>query len=262
MSRKPWVVSSAHFAPVRSRIVLIATVVPCRNSRAARKLASAFVTPFSMPSTSRVGVVSVLPSCSTPVVSSKAATSVKVPPTSADSRIRLDSIVLKQVLREILRATRTISTAANGRNVSRRAHALRYLCAQHRHDIAGKEADRTQGFLPRQVAEGELPDEVVAQCCIELLRQETRDRGRRAGDALAALDHEVECGRTRMRLLPAVPPEQMREARVPHQIGAARKLHRFRVGQRHDDEAAEAELRKRRRGRVHLRPARAVAVYR
>ena len=44
-------------------------------------------TPFSMPVTSRCGVVSVLPSRSAPVFSSNAATSVKVPPTSADRRI-------------------------------------------------------------------------------------------------------------------------------------------------------------------------------
>ena len=44
-------------------------------------------TPLSMPVTSRCGVVSVLPSRSAPVFSSNAATSVKVPPTSADRRI-------------------------------------------------------------------------------------------------------------------------------------------------------------------------------
>ncbi len=55
-------VSNAHFAPLRSRMVLIATVVPCRNIRAAAKRESALPTPFSMPLTSRCGVVNVLPS--------------------------------------------------------------------------------------------------------------------------------------------------------------------------------------------------------
>ena len=87
MSRKPCVVSSAHFAPLRSRMVLIATVVPCRNIRAAENCEPALTTPLSMPVTSRCGVVSVLPSRSAPVFSSNAATSVKVPPTSADRRI-------------------------------------------------------------------------------------------------------------------------------------------------------------------------------
>src|SRR5882757_10246338 len=96
MSRKPWVVMSAQDAPVRSRIVLMATVVPWRKSLAARKLAPALVTPFSMPATRRGGVVKVFPSESSPVVSLNAATSVKVPPTSADRRILLDSIVLNR----------------------------------------------------------------------------------------------------------------------------------------------------------------------
>jgi hypothetical protein len=52
-----------------------------------REAREALPTPFSMPVTSRCGVVSVLPSLSAPVASSNAATSVKVPPTSADRRI-------------------------------------------------------------------------------------------------------------------------------------------------------------------------------
>src|SRR6185503_16049829 len=87
MSRKPCVVSSAHFAPLRSRMVLIATVVPWRNSPAAENCEPALPTPLSMPVTSRCGVVSVLPRRSAPVASSNAATSVNVPPTSADRRM-------------------------------------------------------------------------------------------------------------------------------------------------------------------------------
>ena len=49
------------FAPERSRRVLIATVVPCSISRARASVESALWTPVTMPSTSRCGVVSVLP---------------------------------------------------------------------------------------------------------------------------------------------------------------------------------------------------------
>src|SRR5687767_8521356 len=68
-------------------MVLIATVVPCRNNRASSNRVPAFSTPLSMPVTSRAGVVRVLPSVSSPVASSNAATSVNVPPTSAERRI-------------------------------------------------------------------------------------------------------------------------------------------------------------------------------
>src|SRR3982074_1585312 len=174
MSRKPCVVSSAQGAPVRSRMVLIATVVPCRNSRAERKRAPALVTPASMPSTSRAGCVSVLPSLSSPVVSSNAATSVKVPPTSADSLIWFNSIALKQLpvgWVELLRDPTLRATALNCW-VSRRArpnlHGHRRtvggdcLPAQFWHHLVGEEADRAQAFLARQIAEGELADVVVA----------------------------------------------------------------------------------------------------
>src|ERR1700682_5114254 len=160
MSRKPCVVRSAQGAPVRSRMVLIATVVPCRNSRAERKRAPALVTPASMPSTSRAGVVSVLPSGSSPVVSSKAATSVKVPPTSADSLIWFI----------LARHRRTVGGDS--------------LPAQFWHHLVGEETDRPQAFLARQIAEGELADEVVAAGLVELRGEELRDGRGRAGDAL------------------------------------------------------------------------------
>src|SRR6266550_1676305 len=85
MSRKPSVMSSAVFAPVRSRIVLMAMVEPCRNRPASAKLVPAFATPVSMPSTRASGVDSALPSSKRPLASSKAAMSVKVPPISAAS---------------------------------------------------------------------------------------------------------------------------------------------------------------------------------
>src|SRR5262249_4729750 len=87
MSRKPSVINSAVRAPVRSRMVLMATVEPCRNSPAERKSLLAFSTPLSMPSTNRCGVDNVLPNESAPVCSSNTATSVKVPPMSAARRM-------------------------------------------------------------------------------------------------------------------------------------------------------------------------------
>src|SRR5688500_11481621 len=83
MSRKPCVVTSATLAPLRSSMVLMAMVEPCRNRFASPRRVPALDTPSVMPSTRRPGVVSVLPRSSAPELSSKAATSVKVPPMSA-----------------------------------------------------------------------------------------------------------------------------------------------------------------------------------
>src|SRR4051812_21122543 len=86
MSRKPRVVMSATFAPLRSSMVLMAMVEPCRKRLASASCVPALCTPSLMPSTRRAGVVSVLPRSSAPERSSKAATSVKVPPMSAAMR--------------------------------------------------------------------------------------------------------------------------------------------------------------------------------
>src|SRR6266566_1422511 len=77
---------SAVLAPVRSRMVFIATVDPWRNKPASAYAVPAFPTPAVMPSTRRCGVDSALPSLSLPVAASNAATSVKVPPMSAARR--------------------------------------------------------------------------------------------------------------------------------------------------------------------------------
>src|SRR5262245_40638350 len=260
MSRNPCVVMSAQVAPVLSKMVLTAIVVPCRNSRAARNCAPAFATPFSTPATSRAGVVSVLPRRSSPVVSSNAATSVKVPPTSAYSRSSLDSIVLKRKLRQDA-AVATISTASSRRNAGPVLHAGGRFRTENRHDLAGEKADRPQALVARQIAEGELPDEVVAAGVIELGGEELRHRRRRAGDALAALDHQVEGRRAGMRLLALMPAEQIGKARVPDQVGAPRERHCRRVGRRHHNEAAEPELRERGGARMHLRPDRAITLH-
>src|SRR5712691_371366 len=102
------------------------------------------------------------------------------------------------------------------RNAGRRGGDL--PAAQLRHHLADEAADRLQAFPQRQIAERELPDQVVAAGLLELGGEELRDRGRRAGDALAALDHPIEGRGARMRLLAIVPPEQMGKARMPYQV--------------------------------------------
>ena len=96
------------------------------------------------------------------------------------------------------------------------------LRAQERHHLAGEEADRLQAFLAGQIAEGELPDHVVATSFGKLRVEEPSHRCRRAGNALAALDQQIEGRGTGMRLRPSMPAEQMRKARVPDEVGAAR----------------------------------------
>src|SRR3954451_19107956 len=63
----------------------MAMVEPCRNRLASPNLVVASRTPVVMPVISRRGVLSVLPNRISPVLSSSAATSVKVPPISAAS---------------------------------------------------------------------------------------------------------------------------------------------------------------------------------
>src|SRR5229473_5378319 len=165
MSRNPRVVRSAQSAPVRSSRVLMAMVLPWRKSRAERKSAPVFATPFSMPATS-VAVVSVFPSLSSPVISLKAATSVNVPPTSADSRI---------------------STACMSRNAGRLVYACGGLRTQSRHYVAHEKADGLQAFLQAEIAEGKLSDDVIAAGFMKLRGKEFRHCCGRSGDALAAL---------------------------------------------------------------------------
>src|SRR5262249_11157414 len=135
------------------------------------------------------------------------------------------------------------------------------LRAQERYHLAGEEADGLQAFLARQIAEGELPDHVVATGFGELGGEELRHRCGRAGDALAALDQQIEGRGTGMRLGASMPAEQMREARVPDEVGAARQRQRRGVVRRNDDEAAEAELGESGRARVNLRPDGPIAIH-
>ena len=222
------------------------------------KLTPALPTPLSMPVTSRAGVVSVFPSWSCPVVASNAATSVKVPPTSAESRIRPDSGALNQRLRWSPGDDDINGHREPQRRLRRGGPAL--LRAACRHHLAREQFDGSQDLLARQIAERELADHVVASGLRELGGQEIRDRRGRAGDALAALDHQVEGGGTGMRLRASMPAEQIGEARVPAQIGGAGERQRLRIARRHDDEATEPELGVGRGRGVDLRPDRAVAL--
>src|SRR5262249_31677355 len=108
-------------------------------------------------------------------------------------------------------AKATISTAPMHRNAGHFLRAGGRLRAQERHHRAGEAADGLQAFLARQVAEGELPDHVVAAGFGELRVEESSHRCRRAGDALAALDQQIESRGTGMRLRPSMAAEQMRE---------------------------------------------------
>src|SRR5262249_57357001 len=99
-----------------------------------------------------------------------------------------------------------------------------------------------------------------ATVCGELPVEELSPRCRRAGDALAALDQQIEGRGTGMRLRPSMQPEQMREACVPDEVGAARQRQRRRIARRNDDEAAEAELGEGGGARVNLPPDGAIAI--
>ena len=93
--------------------------------------------------------------------------------------------------------------------------------------VACEQVDRAQRFGGRQVAETELADHVIAAGLGELGGEELRDGCGRSGDALAACDQGVVVGWARVHLRAAVQPEQMREARVPDRIGAARDAERL-----------------------------------
>src|SRR5262245_21239160 len=118
-------------------------------------------------------------------------------------------------------AKATISTAPIRRNVSHYLRAGGRHRAQERHHLAGEKADGLQAFRARQIAEGELPDHVVTTGFGELAVEELSHRCRRAGDALATLEQQIEGRGTGMRLRPSMPAEQMREACVPDEVGAA-----------------------------------------
>src|SRR5919202_738382 len=85
-SRKPLVVTRAVSAPLRSRMALMTTVEPCSPPFARARSPPAAAIARRMPSTRSRGVLDHLPSRSCPLLSSNAATSVKVPPMSTAMR--------------------------------------------------------------------------------------------------------------------------------------------------------------------------------
>ena len=66
------------------------------------------------------------------------------------------------------------------------------LCGQARHHVGGKQFERSQGFGEREIAEGELSNQVVDPRLLDLRFKESRDGGGTAGDALADLDKGVQ----------------------------------------------------------------------
>ena len=129
---------------------------------------------------------------------------------------------------------------------------------QCRYDLVRKEANRAQTFLPGQIAEGELADDIIALRLGELAGEKIPHGHGRAGNPLPAFHERVEIRRPWMGLRPASGAEQMREAVVPDRIGAAGELQRLRVGFGNDDKAPEAELRQA-RARIRRPPDGAIA---
>jgi butyryl-CoA dehydrogenase len=82
MSRKPSVVRSATSAPLRSMSAFVATVVPCTKYAISRVSKPAFANESNTACEGFVGVESTFASRSSPVSSSSATRSVKVPPVS------------------------------------------------------------------------------------------------------------------------------------------------------------------------------------
>src|SRR3954471_3830365 len=168
MSRKPRVVMSATFAPLLSSIVLMAMVEPCRKRFASASCVPALCTPSLMPSTRRAGVVSVLPRSSAPERSSKAATSVKVPPMSAAilSLVGTDANLLDD-LAEAVELGRDLvgeflRRGAGARLVAEAGELVAHLLRLHRlHDLAVQPGDSfrrraggRQHAVPRHVHHG------------------------------------------------------------------------------------------------------------
>ena len=85
-SRNPRVATSPHFAPLRSRIALVATVVPCTTVSIRPAGAPLAAIPDMKPSACAPGVLATLAISNRPDAPSKENTSVKVPPTSTPRR--------------------------------------------------------------------------------------------------------------------------------------------------------------------------------
>ena len=85
-SRNPRVATSPHFAPLRSRIALVATVVPCTTVSMDATGAPLASMPAMKPSACAPGVLATLAISNRPAAPSKEKTSVKVPPTSTPTR--------------------------------------------------------------------------------------------------------------------------------------------------------------------------------
>src|SRR3954462_11759181 len=148
MTRKASVVMDDTFAPFRSGMVLVARVEPCRKRLASASCVPALCTPSSMPSTRRAGVVSVLPRSSAPERSSKAATSVKVPPMSAAilSLVGTDSDLLDHLAEAVELGGDLVGEflrrGAGARLVAQARELVAHFLRLHRlHDLAVQPGD-------------------------------------------------------------------------------------------------------------------------
>ena len=166
MSRKPCVVMSAQGAPVRSRMVLIATVVPCRNSRAERKLAPALrhaVLDAGDESRRRGERLSELE------LAGRLVEGGDIGEGAADVGRQPDSTRFHRAQKknsgEIRRGASDDINAhhasGNAGHVFARARDVPRAAATGITSLANRPIDRRH-FLARQIAERELPDHVVA----------------------------------------------------------------------------------------------------
>src|ERR1700722_604070 len=114
-------------------------------------------------------------------------------------------------------------------------------------------------LVARQIAEGELADDVIALRFAKPRLKKWGPWARRAGNALADGDQRIPLRRPRMGLGAAAQPWQMREAAMPRQISPTGKPQRLRIRLRHHDEAAEAQLRHD-GARMRRPPRRAIAL--
>src|SRR6267143_1489833 len=97
---------------------------------------------------------------------------------------------------------------------------------QHRHHLVGEKPDRAQRLFLREVAEGELADEVVRARFLELRPYVPGDVLRVAGKRPPVLGDRFEFRRPRMPVADSQQGRKKREALVPALVGAARRAAR------------------------------------
>src|SRR4029077_20828634 len=64
--------------------------------------------------------------------------------------------------------------------------------SQRRRDLSGEQLDRVQHFVELEIAEAELPDDVIRAAVLDLRGEEGAHRVGRAGDRLPLSDQRIE----------------------------------------------------------------------